>query len=493
MGQEQNFNSAAYLSANPDVAAAGMDAWHHYTTYGQNEGRQANFDLNTTTSDPSNWQAVQYQDPNYVGGGGWAGEEGPAPPPMITKYVDPNTGNEYSGQNVGSLMSTPAALAELNKYQFQTSGDPSQNQAIYDLKTSNPDLFYSKMADSLSNQMFTNYTGNRSGYNDLLAPILESIKAENPKAYYNAQLGYLGKQEGWQHGQNTFGNAAGQQAEVNRLAPEALAAGLTPEQINALVGGGFSEASTQNQQRIANLQPGNKFWTDAAIGTGKVGLMALGAYGIDQALMAASTGLVDAAGNIIGAGAEGAAYGAGTAATQALPYTEAFDAYNMAQNGYNAATIEQNLVATGLDSFLASDMASLAAQGLSAEQIASTLAASYTPAELAGTGIESLNWGANAAKGLTAADALKYASQAKQALGVGGTLAKLLGGSGTGTGSQKQLASLLGGGSAQTNDFLGQYKMNENPFTFTSQGQTTASPGMYDVSGSNLANALRKK
>jgi hypothetical protein len=35
--------------------------------------------------------------------------------------------------------------------------------------------------------------------------------------------------------------------------------------------------------------------------------------------------------------------------------------------------------------------------------------------------------------------------------------------------------------------------MNENPFNFGTQGQSVASPGMYDVSGTNpMANALRK-
>jgi hypothetical protein len=29
----------AYLDANPDVAASGMDAWTHYNTYGKKEGR----------------------------------------------------------------------------------------------------------------------------------------------------------------------------------------------------------------------------------------------------------------------------------------------------------------------------------------------------------------------------------------------------------------------------------------------------------------------
>jgi hypothetical protein len=44
---------------------------------------------------------------------------------------------------------------------------------------------------------------------------------------------------------------------------------------------------------------------------------------------------------------------------------------------------------------------------------------------------------------------------------------------------------------ATPEQFGGLYRMNQNPFSFGTQGQTVASPGMYDVSGS-MANALRK-
>jgi hypothetical protein len=105
-----------------------------------------------------------------------------------------------------------------------------------------------------------------------------------------------------------------------------------------------------------------------------------------------------------------------------------------------------------------------------------------------------------ASNGLTASEALKYTNQARQGLGIANTIAKLLGGSTSGktgaTGSttgginQQQLASLLNGGQ-QTNNFIGQIKGNQNPF-FGLQNQTQAAQGTYDVSGSNLANALRK-
>ena len=102
-------------------------------------------------------------------------------------------------------------------------------------------------------------------------------------------------------------------------------------------------------------------------------------------------------------------------------------------------------------------------------------------------------------------DALKTANQVRQGASTANSIAKLLSGANTATkavGSTgatsntgglnlNSLASLLNP-SAQTSNYVGQIKANQNPFTFTSAGQTLASPGMYDVSGSNLANALRK-
>jgi hypothetical protein len=99
----------------------------------------------------------------------------------------------------------------------------------------------------------------------------------------------------------------------------------------------------------------------------------------------------------------------------ALPYTEAFDAANLASQGLNSAAIAQNIAATGLDPFLAADIANLAAQGLAADQISQVLAYSYTPAELAGTGIKSLATGVD--QGSSVTDIAKQALKANQAVG----------------------------------------------------------------------------
>ena len=134
---------------------------------------------------------------------------------------------------------------------------------------------------------------------------------------------------------------------------------------------------------------------------------------------ATETGLATLAAESAAAETVGAALlseaAAAEAISQALPYTEAFDAFNLAQQGLNSTQIAQNLTVTGLDSFLAQDMANLAAQGLSPEAITQALSYSYTPAELAGTGIKS-----NAAtlpSGLSAKQALQGARLAQGLLG----------------------------------------------------------------------------
>ena len=96
-------------------------------------------------------------------------------------------------------------------------------------------------------------------------------------------------------------------------------------------------------------------------------------------------------------------------AATALPYSEAFDAVNLAKQGLSEAQIAQTLnMSAGVDQFLATDMARLAAQGLSPDQIVQTLSYSYSPSELAGLNIESKALGLPS-KGLTAGQALQGA------------------------------------------------------------------------------------
>ena len=87
------------------------------------------------------------------------------------------------------------------------------------------------------------------------------------------------------------------------------------------------------------------------------------------------------------------AAGVAGAVGQALPYTEAYDAINLVNQGLSTEAVAQNLAATGMDEFLAADVANLASQGLSEAQISQIIGASYSAPELAGTAFESLGWG----------------------------------------------------------------------------------------------------
>jgi hypothetical protein len=198
----------------------------------------------------------------------------------------------------------------------------------------------------------------------------------------------------------------------------------------------------------------------------------LAANGLSEAAiaqnLAAGYGLSAEAAAAAAAAAAGTVgeFGAG-AVTKALPYSETFDAYNLAQQGLSSSAIEQNLAASGLDKFLAADMASMASSGLSPEAIAQNLAYSYSPTELAGTGIESMQ----AQSGMSAGDALKNVNRARQ-------IAKILnqGDSKAGrnisvknipTANEWAQQAAQNFAQATPEQFGGLYQMNKNPFTFS--------------------------
>jgi hypothetical protein len=147
--------------------------------------------------------------------------------------------------------------------------------------------------------------------------------------------------------------------------------------------------------------------------------LAGGAEGAAAFTGATETGLATLAGEGALADTVGATLlssAAEQAATQALPYTLAADASNLAASGFDSATIAQNLTASGVDSFVAADAANLAAQGLSEAAIAQNLSQAYTTAELAGTGLTSNALGA-ASKGISAGQALQGLRAASGLLG----------------------------------------------------------------------------
>lgn len=154
-----------------------------------------------------------------------------------------------------------------------------------------------------------------------------------------------------------------------------------------------------------------------------------------------STGFTPTAGSSFGI-----VPGAAGAAGQALPYTTAYDAANLYGQGLSQAAIEQNLAMTGIDSFLAADAATLASQGLSDAAIAQNLSYGYSPAELAGTGIESmaLTSGGTGIDNLLSSLGSALKTPLGQ-LGVRGGLGLLAGGGG---GAAQQVVPQMAGGSS---------------------------------------------
>jgi hypothetical protein len=149
---------------------------------------------------------------------------------------------------------------------------------------------------------------------------------------------------------------------------------------------------------------------------------------------------------------------AASAATQALPYSEVFDASNLASQGLSSSAIQQNLAATGLNDFLAQDMANLAAQGLSPTQIGQALSYSYSPTELSGTGINSMQ------SSLPGRSLMQSLGDVKSATNV----AKLLK-QGVTSGLTNSLGQLAQGANPQGQALTSVVHGNQNPFTYTAQ------------------------
>ena len=290
----------------------------------------------------------------------------------------------------------------------------------------------------LASQVFNAYKTNEN-YDQAL----NQLNATPQNAdYYRARIGLIGQMMGWQTGQNTGDRNTVYQQELASYLPGAKAAGLTDAEINSLISQNSATASQQNQQRIAQEAAQGQGWVNQNIpgGWGTVGAL--------TAAIAAPYVLPE----IFGAGA--AVEGAG-AIGQALPYTEAFDAANLYANGItNASQLGDILASTGMDSFLAADMGNLAAQGLSAEQIAQVLGYSYTPAELAGTGIQS------------------FAPGAASSLLSGTSLANLLKGGSSLVGAAKSLG--LTGGSTNGVNLTGSTGINPNTLANALKGLTNA-------------------
>lgn len=405
MAQDQyTFNPQAYLAANPDVAASGLDPWHHYQTWGQNEGRQALFNLDQINSAPANFKLAY--DPEF-------GTEMP-----VNYSYDP--GHVGRMGYVGGDESTPGTYTWIpSKYDFSGAKYDPQNNA-YIMPSGEIISGYDVATDTISNYIPSLTTVDpstiRYGYRN------QAYSGAGNTGNFNFQGTSVTSQDPWGEylvdpKTNTYlKDANGYPIPVYRQPS----------------GGGFNDWMTENGWILpaAMIAAGAGM---AAVGGAEAG----GAYGSMGGApgMGGSmgTGLTTGAGATggmtTGAGASGGLLGAGSAS------------------------------------------------GMAATQGAAGLGGAYLTGE----------------SGLTGAEALKYANRARQAVGLANTLSKLVGGEGGKSGLDLgKLANML----APSNTYKGLELAQitpKNPFLFTTPGQTQVSEGSYDVSGSNMANALRKK
>lgn len=242
-------------------------------------------------------------------------------------------------------------------------------QQLYDLKQSNPNAYYSQLAADLGNQIAENNAYNKGQYNGVFEKQLNQIKEINPAAYYSAELGILGDSVGWQIGQNRSDRNAPTIEKIQSLIPDAMAAGLSAEQINSIVNSSANSANIQNQIRIANDAAaggsGFNFGRDLApalaIFGGAVGGAALGgAFSGAGALGSGAGGLTAASipslttGLEVGVGSALAGTGAGAAAVPAGGALSSLGSLAFVppaiggSAGFLAPTLGADLASTGL-------------------------------------------------------------------------------------------------------------------------------------------------
>jgi hypothetical protein len=373
---------------------------------------------------------------------------------------------------------------------------PEELDALRDLKSVDENAYYTGVANVLNNMILSNYAANQSGRNEGLFEQLEKLKEKSEPVYYKAQLRYLGEQLGWQHGQNTYDNTGPVQQQIQALIPEAQKAGLSADEINDVLGGSFATASGINQQGIATRAAtggsGFNFQKDMLPGLKFVGGAALAMTGAGAALApgasaaGAGAGAIDSTAAALGGAGGGGAFvpAAGSGASFGIVPGAAYTTAGLGSSnlGLMGPTYGE-LGITGVEGGYAGP----------------------TYGEMGYTGLnqgEAIAAADAASKGLTGADALKYINNAKKAYDTANSLSKILNptnatGATNATNATsynpQQLASLLSQPLPTQAAPGGLYRMNENPFNFGTQGQTVASPGTYDVSGTNpMANALRK-
>jgi hypothetical protein len=461
------FDSAAYLAANPDVAAAGMDAFQHYQQYGQNEGRQGFF------------QQTPYEKlSSSASSNGWS--------PDVGDWFNgkQQTYNAATDGQVGAPIERSRFNDFLDAHQInQDERDDYYNNYLNQFSTAqqeqqqyqaDPRGYTNQKATDLSNQLFTSFTNNGHGFGGTSTheaentAQLDAIKKVDPGAYYSAMLHLDMQKAGWDAGQGKTN--ADTNARIQNNIQEALKVGISPEQINNYVKYDYGVTAEGHAKNIAQRQGQGAFLQGIEkVAPAFAAMITAGALAPAAAAMEAGAVGAGAAGEIAG----GSLYtGAGTFGGEGLGTAAELMGPTYGELGV-----------TGLpEGAMGPTYGEMGYTGLNQGQAIA---------------------GANAAsQGSQALDALNYANKARNLIGTGNNLAKLLSGAtSTASGSnatsglsQQQLAQYLKGAApAQASAVPYQIKMNQNPYIFDVPGQTKATEGMYDVSGMNpMANALRK-
>jgi hypothetical protein len=287
---------ATWTGQSPDAIIAGITGSQEYQNLHPGAPQ-----ITGPTGDPSTWEAVS------------GGKDPYNPDNEITYYKDPKTGNLYSSNDENAQI-VAKGVALNDKYAQSLNLDAKSAQELYDLKNADSKQYYNQVAEKLGNQLYEEYRTN-SNYDNTYKQ-LQSLKDVDPQAYYKTQLDFLGKQVGWQTGQNTGERAAPVLEQIKQLAPQAQAAGVSADQINSIVNTGFSTANVQNQQRIAQEAAygggGFNFGKDVMPGVTMIAMAAATAAtgGAAAAAVGTGMGLTGAAATIAGSAVIGAGMGA---------------------------------------------------------------------------------------------------------------------------------------------------------------------------------------
>lgn len=449
--------------------------------------------------------------------------------PGQTFYKDPNTGNYYNvpyaprgywahpdeplqlDWGKAELAFNDEILSDPYVQSFELFKDPLKAKEFVNLKQSNPTEFYGQAATRLVQDLSSSWKNNAyDQFTRKSEELLEEVKKYNPAAYYQAQISNLGQRIGWNYGENRPDVAQVWTDRLKEIIPEALKAGITVDQINSSVDYNANQASQENQRRI-NDQKGN-FWTDNLMGALKIGAFALGATGLDAALGAGLSQLGSASqaaaitpdAYMASAGLtpgvfEGAAFTIpqtlGAAVSYASPADYMTQAGLEAGNFSGAEFIPEIAAPTYTSPNDYMSQAGLETGNFTGPAFTSPSANPLTD-YMNQAGLETGTFEGPAFQmpaSVTPSEVLSAANKARQAVGVGSSIAKLLGGGTGGTGGID--ASKLAGLLRPTNTFNPinlQQIQPKNPFFGSNQG-TLGGEDIYDVSGVNMANALRNR